>query len=72
MLGALRKTGPYVLVELLMPGGTLLALLLWVSSGVGRGHFADSHPTGISPSTIERVVAVERRAYFTVKSDTTA
>ena len=23
--------GPYVLVELLLPGGTLLALLLWLS-----------------------------------------
>lgn len=55
---ALRKGGPYVLVELLLPGGTLLALLLWLSSGMGRGLFADAHPPRISPSKVERVVAV--------------
>ena len=27
----LRKAGPYVALELFMPGGTLLALLLWLS-----------------------------------------
>ena len=27
----LQKFGPYVLVELLLPGGTMLALLLWLS-----------------------------------------
>jgi len=26
-----RDLGPYLLVELLLPGGTLLALLLWLS-----------------------------------------
>ena len=26
-----RRVGPYVLIELLLPGGTLLALLLWLS-----------------------------------------
>lgn len=26
-----RSIGPYVLVELLLPGGTLIALLLWLS-----------------------------------------
>ena len=46
VLGTLRRTGPYVLVELLLPGGTLLALLLWLSNGVGRGHFADV-PRGV-------------------------
>jgi hypothetical protein len=27
----LNKLGPYVLVELLLPGGTVLAVLLWLS-----------------------------------------
>jgi hypothetical protein len=47
-----------VLVELLLPGGTLLALLLWLSSGAGRGHFADVHQPAVSPAVMERVVGV--------------
>lgn len=58
LLGALRRTGPYLLVELLVPGGTLLALLMWLSSGAGRGQFADEHQAAISPTVIERVVHV--------------
>ena len=27
----LRAAGPYLLIELLLPGGTLVALLLWLS-----------------------------------------
>ena len=30
MVGLLRGLGPYLLVELILPGGTLLALLLWL------------------------------------------
>ncbi len=38
----LRGLGPYLLLELLLPGGTLLALLLWLSQrlksgGIGAG-----------------------------------
>jgi hypothetical protein len=30
-LGAiLRQLGPYVAIEILLPGGTLMALLLWI------------------------------------------
>ena len=58
VLRILRRAGPYVLVELLLPGGTLLALLLWLSSGAGRGAFAEEHPARIIPSVSERVVAV--------------
>jgi hypothetical protein len=29
-LEGLRQLGPYALVELVMPGGTVLALLLWL------------------------------------------
>ena len=36
---ALRAVGPYLLVELLLPGGTLIALLLWVSQ-----QFKPLHP----------------------------
>ena len=56
VLGNLRRAGPYLLVELLLPGGTLLALLLWLSNGVGRGQLADVHQAVISPAVIERVV----------------
>ena len=54
----LRRVGPYVLVELLLPGGTLLALLLWLSNGVGRGQLANLHQPEISPPVVERVVDV--------------
>jgi hypothetical protein len=30
ILQAMRKAGPYLLIELLLPGGTLMALLLYV------------------------------------------
>ena len=31
LITALRDVGPYVLLEILLPGGTLVALLLWLS-----------------------------------------
>ncbi|HZM44235.1 MAG TPA: hypothetical protein VFC14_05335 [Burkholderiales bacterium] len=31
MLPAVRALGPYLLVELVLPGGTLIALLMWLS-----------------------------------------
>ena len=34
-LAGLRAYGPYFLVEMLLPGGTLLALLLWLSQRLG-------------------------------------
>jgi hypothetical protein len=30
LLGLLRSLGPYAAIELLMPGGSLIALLLWL------------------------------------------
>jgi hypothetical protein len=56
LLKALRKLGPYVLVELLLPGGTLLALVLWLTGGTGRGQLADMHHAGATPVAIVRVV----------------
>jgi hypothetical protein len=37
----LRRLGPYALIELLLPGGTIIALLLWLCSGGPKGHFAE-------------------------------
>ena len=36
---ALRAVGPYLLIELLLPGGTLFALLLWLSQRFARNSF---------------------------------
>ena len=45
-----RALGPYVLVELLLPGGTLIALLLWIAqrlSQVGMG-FMPPRPADVA------------------------
>ena len=34
---ALRAVGPYLLIELVLPGGTLFAFLLWLSQRFKRG-----------------------------------
>jgi hypothetical protein len=36
LLLKLRALSPYLFVELLLPGGTLIALLLWLSQGMTR------------------------------------
>jgi len=52
---SVRSFGPYVLMELLLPGGTLLALLLWISQGITRGGLLGvQHPVA-SPTAVERV-----------------
>lgn len=56
----LRELGPYVLVDLLLPGGTLLALVLWVSNGAGRGQLAEMHHAGVTAAAIERVIETPR------------
>jgi hypothetical protein len=38
-LALLRSVGPYAAIEILLPGGTLIALLLWLSR---RGAFTTS------------------------------
>lgn len=53
---SLRRAGPYLLLELLLPGGTLVALLLWLSTALGRGQFADVQSRSSAPVCIERVV----------------
>ena len=57
LLSSARKLGPYVLVELLLPGGTLIALILWLSQGMNRtGLMTVEQPT-VSPTQIEKVIA---------------
>ena len=38
---ALRAAGPYLLIELVLPGGTLVAFLLWLSQRFKRGGFSE-------------------------------
>jgi len=53
---SVRSFGPYVLMELLLPGGTILALLLWISQGITRGGLLGvQHPVA-SPTSVERTV----------------
>jgi hypothetical protein len=42
--GLVQRAGPYVLIELLLPGGTLLALLLYLCRRNGNG--AAAHSSG--------------------------
>ena len=44
---ALRKLGPYALLELVMPGGTILALLLYLYR-----HSTNAAPMGLSQPSI--------------------
>lgn len=37
LLPAVRALGPYLLVELVLPGGTLIALLMWLTQQWRRG-----------------------------------
>ena len=38
----LRALAPYLLVELFLPGGTLVALLLWLSQRFRQGRTSDT------------------------------
>lgn len=58
----LKGAGPYLLLEMLLPGGTLLALLLWLSSGSSRGQPAEVQRRAMDPAVIERTVSVDRTA----------
>ena len=61
VLKSLRRAGPYVLIELLLPGGTLLALLLWLSSGASRGQFSDVQQVAPQPIAVARMVEGDAR-----------
>ena len=53
-----RKLGPYVLLEVLLPGGTLFAMTLFVyrNPAAARGYFAKAR------KAVKRTVAVVRKA----------
>ena len=44
--GLVQRAGPYVLIELLLPGGTLLALLLYLCRRNGTGAGSAAHSSG--------------------------
>jgi hypothetical protein len=57
LISRARKLGPYVLLELLVPGGTLIALILWLSQGMHRtGLMTVDQPT-VAPAQVEKVIA---------------
>lgn len=49
-LSRLRACGPYLLMEMLLPGGTLLALLLWLSQRLGS----------MGPGSVQRYLLAQR------------
>ena len=55
LLPKLRSLGPYFLVELLLPGGTLIALLLWLSQGMARTGVLTMQPPVDAPAVIARL-----------------
>jgi hypothetical protein len=48
-LTGLRSLGPYILIELLLPGGTLIALCLWFTQRAIRGGDSDAQISGAAP-----------------------
>jgi hypothetical protein len=56
-MASLRKAAPYLAIELLLPGGTLLALLLWCSQSIARGSLAAAPQGAIQrPPAVEQMV----------------
>ena len=55
LLSKLRAAGPYLFVELLLPGGTLIALVLWLSQGMSRTGTLNVHLPVEAPAVIARV-----------------
>jgi hypothetical protein len=51
----LRALSPYLFVELLLPGGTLIALLLWVSQGMTRTGTLTVHLPVEAPAVVARI-----------------
>jgi hypothetical protein len=57
LLSSARKLGPYVLVELLLPGGTLIALILWLSQGMHRTGLMTVEQPILAPTQVEKMIA---------------
>jgi len=49
VLRGVRGFGPYLLVELLLPGGSLIALLMWLFRRYSRAHPAAQTKTANAP-----------------------
>ena len=56
---SVRRVGPYLLIELILPGGTLVALLLWFSNTASRGQFADEQQVAEVPVAIAQTTDVD-------------
>jgi hypothetical protein len=52
-----RRAWPYVLIEVFVPGGTIVAVLLWLSSGQAKGQLAEPQPIPSHHTGQERVVS---------------
>jgi hypothetical protein len=52
VLQSMRSLGPYVLVELLLPGGTLIAGLLWLTQHVRRRYDVGVQPRPVASSVV--------------------
>ena len=55
LLPKLRSLGPYVFIELQLPGGTLIALLLWLSQGMARTGALTVQPPVDVPAVVAQV-----------------
>jgi hypothetical protein len=65
LVGRARKLGPYLLLELLLPGGTLIALILWLSQGMHRSGLMTVDQPTVAPAQLEKVISpvtIERHA----------
>ena len=60
-LDSLRRMGPYLLIELLLPGGTLFAVLLWLYNGGARGQLTNVEQAAPKPAFVERLVKIATR-----------
>lgn len=56
----LRKAGPYLLLELLLPGGTLFALLLFAYRRLDAGALASARPS-VGALLVEMTTALRGR-----------
>jgi hypothetical protein len=54
-LALLRSVGPYVAIEILLPGGTLIALLLWLSR---QGAFGSADRAPRTPASAQVCVSL--------------
>jgi hypothetical protein len=41
-----------MLMEVALPGGTILALMLWLCSSQAKGQFCEPQPVAVRPATI--------------------